>query len=696
MKINSIYGFLTLIFFSSAAFSFQGCTPEGTGEAAGPIETDTETSGQPGNPTENLPTTTSQDPFTTTEPSSTSASTSDAMTTGIDATGFDTDQNSTTMGDFPPQDQCNQDSVAYNQAGKGTADDPYQICTLAQLKDLSSHFSAFNKHYVLMNDIDLSPEPGFQIGSSQNGYVFSGSFKGKRDDEPNDVKPRALKNYTVTQDDLPNQALFYKAASATFKNLILENFNISGLTAVAGLVSTCSICILEEITADVKATAKNGTVAGLIAQAQGGKFSHIKATVDLSFSVLGKINATDYPQGFGGLFGLVTNASSNNAPASLDTIEVSGNIREIGPELEIEENAIGGAGIGGLAGILFNEEGNQAHQTMNLTSTVNVQLKSNFKHIGGILGYANDVQLTQSSYGAQMQTAKASTVGGIAGFCIDCHIKRADVLSSASFLSFHNYKGIGGIAGSVYHSDKSINTSMIEQSSSMAQFTLGNQDGDWTFKAGGLVGDLGANAHIKQSFSNVNMHFISTGLHAGGLVGSMKGLGNTIRDSYSLGKITHIDPKEIQFIYLNYVGGIVGSIQYLENVVIERVYSAGQLMGSQYVGGIYGQVAQFSQKGLLRDSFSVAQILAQHPEEAGGLSRISQGLEVNNVYWFDAQPMVLPNECFNDYMLATCKVANQSVFYGNVHAVYTKASQPWEDQIWAFPGNGLPYFKWIP
>ena len=64
---------------------------------------------------------------------------------------------------------------AFSGAGDGTAGDPYQITTRAQLEEISSALSA---SYILMNDIDLggSSTPWTPIGTSV--VPFTGTLDG--------------------------------------------------------------------------------------------------------------------------------------------------------------------------------------------------------------------------------------------------------------------------------------------------------------------------------------------------------------------------------------------------------------------------------------------------------------------------------------------------------------------------------------
>ena len=114
------------------------------------------------------------------------------------------------------------DSGSYG-GGDGTAEDPYRIYTAEQLNVIGTRPNDWNKHFILMADIDLSEYQGETfhiIGSytdSFNNQSFSGVFDGNN---------HAIYNFNYTSMDQDNIGIFGYVSGAQIKNLGIVDPNI--------------------------------------------------------------------------------------------------------------------------------------------------------------------------------------------------------------------------------------------------------------------------------------------------------------------------------------------------------------------------------------------------------------------------------------------------------------------------------------
>ena len=125
-------------------------------------------------------------------------------------------------------------------AGTGTEEDPYQICTAAQLFQLAYDVSnggggdaTQGKHYMLMYDIDLvdyaSGQGWLPIGGNPAANQFQGNFNGNG---------KVVKNLFINKTGTAGnyQGLFGFTNGATIKNLGVDNCNITGTSIIGGLI----------------------------------------------------------------------------------------------------------------------------------------------------------------------------------------------------------------------------------------------------------------------------------------------------------------------------------------------------------------------------------------------------------------------------------------------------------------------------
>ena len=115
--------------------------------------------------------------------------------------------------------------------GSGEPNDPYQIATPENLNDIGNHTEDWDKHFILVNDVNLAQYTGAQFKIIGNSVTkFTGAFDG------NDNKVR---NFTWIYSSKTYIGLFgYVGEGGQIRNLGMEDVNLSVLDGdcIGGLV----------------------------------------------------------------------------------------------------------------------------------------------------------------------------------------------------------------------------------------------------------------------------------------------------------------------------------------------------------------------------------------------------------------------------------------------------------------------------
>ena len=145
--------------------------------------------------------------------------------------------------------------------GSGTIGDPYRIATADQLNNVRNYL---DKHFILVNDIDLS-----DYGESYDdgkGWLpigsISSSFTGNLDGDG-----YTINNLYINRTGLSSLGLFGETNGVTIKNINLAGVNIDGYMWVGGLVGTATNTNIanSHVTGEVKGTSYVGGLVGLSA-----------------------------------------------------------------------------------------------------------------------------------------------------------------------------------------------------------------------------------------------------------------------------------------------------------------------------------------------------------------------------------------------------------------------------------------------
>lgn len=675
--MKNIFIFLcTCVFFS--------CTDD-----VGSIDSATEGSSST---TENpSPTTDPELPTTTNQPS-----------TGEATTG---EMGSTTASTGSVEELCTANTVEYHAGGgSGEEWDPYRICTVEQLKDLSDHIKEANsKHFILIKDLDFNDYyakgySSFVIGNNKNGgnveTVFQGSLNGGW---------YTIRNYSYDDANETDIALFDDVRNARFENLNLENFTIRARSRVAALAVSCGSCRFKNITASrIHLETKAGSLGGLVVSILGGIFENIKMTsLKLTFAL--EINENGEPfasSGVGGIAGTtyLTGFATAVEPMIVRNVHVEqGEITELGSIPDPRSHYVGQ--VGGLFGSTNTNDPTKPSQLINSTAEVSFSINSKLQDIGGLIGVCQNTviespqisSLTKNTFNYQgnIQAPKAENVGGIVGFLSGCQLNT--VTADASIQASQEVGGLVGV--SALYSQLKLVPQQIINSHSVGTVLLG--EGSFN-SVGGLIGVMNNGFEVLRSWSQVDIK--GYGQAIGGLVGSARGQ-SVIEDSYSLGNIEHPALMSEPPLSSRYVGGIVGHLLVGNNgenstATIRRVYSAGLVQGTQDVGGLVGGVPVLSADKLpigISDSLSVALVQSADPVNAAGITpRKTDHMKVQNLHWWSKNPTSTEQECFEQFALPMCETENKDNFYPKTHPVYAN----WDfEQVWQANAGALPTLK---
>jgi len=239
--------------------------------------------------------------------------------------------------------------------GDGSAGDPFRIATPKQLNDVRNHL---NKHFILVNDIDLGPYLSVE-GDGYNGGKgwepigiwndFTGTFDGNG---------YTISGLFINRPDAHFVGLFRIVSGATLRDVSLVNVNVTGFAKVGGLAG-----LAKEAT-----TICNVSVAGVV----NGE--------------TGNISLAEKVGGLVGELGLVEELDGGTITNSSAAVVVSG--RSV---------------VGGLAG----------RSNGNITNSFATNAVTGFSYVGGLVGF-NTGDVT-NSYAKGAVTGDGSAVGGLVG-----------------------------------------------------------------------------------------------------------------------------------------------------------------------------------------------------------------------------------------------------------------------------------------
>jgi hypothetical protein len=157
--------------------------------------------------------------------------------------------------------------------GIGTPENPYQIATLDDLKNLSENSDSWAKHFIQTDNIDAAATSGWNSGAGfspigNTTTSFTGNYNGQN---------HTIAGLFINRPATENIGMF-GYSTGTISNLGLTNVNITGRYRVGGLVGEfCSVSNITRVYTTGSVTANNGDGGGLVG-------THVAGTITNAYS----------------------------------------------------------------------------------------------------------------------------------------------------------------------------------------------------------------------------------------------------------------------------------------------------------------------------------------------------------------------------------------------------------------------------
>lgn len=307
---------------------------------------------------------------------------------GCGRLGFDT-----TSGACPSELLAN----APYAAGAGTSDDPFQLCSPAQLMEIASRPDDLGSSFVLMQDLDFTGVPTAGIGTMATPFRGSIDGNGKtisslaivaRTGEPAAfvsvalsarIEDLTLRDVTVVGQDHVGSIIGSCAASQV-RGATIANASVRGETEVGGLIGEAEECqvIGASLTGVVEGTV--ASIGGIVGMAGQSAFLDVTATVDVTAPLASQV---------GGIVG-----SDVWSPVTLQNVIVEGTVA-------------GNEDVAGIVG--YNGDGSDIYRT-RFTGSVRGNTG-----VGGFVGGAYDSPFHVYSTSVHADITGNSGVGGFSG-----------------------------------------------------------------------------------------------------------------------------------------------------------------------------------------------------------------------------------------------------------------------------------------
>lgn len=459
---------------------------------------------------------------------------------------------------------CNSTELPFG-GGSGSGADPYQICSVAQLEQISN----FNtSHFILKEDLDFTPHynAGLFYTESPSNFgtplqissLSSGSFDGNQ---------HTLSHYTSGN----GGGLFEFVLNSTVHDLILENFTVhSDGGSVGGFID-----YFTGNASDI--TIKNSTITAITHGTVGGIFGSVdrigignpstvtelhsenvvvETDMDTAGGVIGEISFSTLSNatmtGTGHVSGLGSAANIAIAGGVLGTLTIS-ELTDSSSTVEVK----GSSYVGGLVGYARTTFGTSG-KIENCSATGNISYTKTLathKNIGGLVGTletANgDFSIISSSATGNINTTVAVPIAGDyadhVGGLIGCSDYKGLVVDDSSASgTVRGNEGVGGLIGYLYYCSGAPSNNPTKAIINNGSIATGDVSGY------GAVGGLIGYAH-STTIDNAHREGASTvrgSIQTGGLVGATQN--TNILNSHSYSPIT---------CFLEACGGLVGEFK---------------------------------------------------------------------------------------------------------------------------------------
>lgn len=328
------------------------------------------------------------------------------------------------------------DGIGLFAGGRGLEDDPFLIQTANDLSYLRYYLNEENSglYFRQIEDIDLGSVYSWTPIGSSTTNIFWGNYDGAGYN---------IMNLTINRPGGDASSLFGYSREAVFKNINLQNVNITGNKYTAALVSRLEDGEIKNVAVDGSVTGNDRITGGLIALFNGGLIERTRADVE----VTGK-------QATGGLVGFMASGHLLNS---------------------YSEASVTGEADWYTGGLIGEIEGNDQIiiEKSYATGDVTGQIATGGL-VGGFKGDSNNI--IKESFSTGRVVGNDSLTGGFAGIISnDTRVENCYTISNVTGTSY-----VGGFTGRLYgHVTNSYSGAEITGDSMVAGFA-GEYVGDHT------------------------------------------------------------------------------------------------------------------------------------------------------------------------------------------------------------------------
>ncbi|MHC4467689.1 MAG: GLUG motif-containing protein, partial [Planctomycetota bacterium] len=389
-------------------------------------------------------------------------------------------------------------SYAKYSGGDGSAEHPYRIDTAADMQEIGATSGDWNKHFLMVNDINLADYTGTQFNIIGNPTTkFTGVFDG------NNLE---ISNFTYHHTSVGNVGLFGAIGGAAhIENLGIRNVDVEvtgNSWSIGSLVGWISIS-----SAKVSGCyAEGGTVDGW--QSVGGLVGKNRGTIEDSHAA---VTVSGTQLGIGGL----TGSNSRTIRDSYATGDVSGTDE----------------GIGGLVGRNTSDDGliEDCHATGNVTGG---------DMVGGLVGDKERGEVIRCYATGDVETPSEGNVGGLVGENhgpIRWSFATGNVYGgwAAGGLVGTNGTGlIGGVLGTIHDSYA---TGSVWGTVNVGGLTGSNEKSSIyrCYSVGEVLGDSGVGGLLGANFWSGTINNCFWDVNSSGIEVSDGGMGKTTTEMHS-------------------------------------------------------------------------------------------------------------------------------------------------------------------
>lgn len=452
---------------------------------------------------------------------------------------------------------------------------------LLEVGDCISSDNSIYPYYRLASNIDLAPITSWfplNRGNSKTDFSASNSFNGVFDGGGFLISNMKIDDHYRTT----NAGLFGALRSGS----VVKNLRLEGtITAIPNSTGTSAFGLLAGTSWG--ATIDNVDLFGIIEPLEipgslGGMIGYWKGAGSVSDSTI-SVTVASKARWTGGVVGRIQQNSA--VLVELADIVVSERTRQIASQNVTRGSVTGtynaySVFTGGLIGMTDMQSGAEAASVDVNRTTVLVNVTANNGVVGGLIGEAKQVNLTQASVGSGVKSVAISLTGTSGNGMVGGLVARATDLSFSES-SFHGDAvfevnsgfalAVGGLVGigSSVDLTQSYSTGSVRTSSA---------------KAGGLAGILNNGSIVREGVSAAQvLHSTNTTLsYTGGLVGQLDA--SQIHDSLSLGQVTTALSGSDAMRHATFVG-------YAKDATISNSLSLGTLTGQRTEGGLIGELS---------------------------------------------------------------------------------------------------------